>query len=72
VLVAALTSAVGYVVLAGSSLSMIRQFGVALAGSVALSYLAAVLVLRLLPDRGEPEPAGATSPACPSPSGVMT
>jgi predicted RND superfamily exporter protein len=72
VVVAALTSGIGYVVLAGSGLSMIRQFGLALAGSVALSYLAAVLVLRLVPDRGDPEPAGATSPARPSPSGVMT
>jgi predicted RND superfamily exporter protein len=72
VVVAALTSAVGFVVLAGSSLSMIRQFGLALAGSVALSYLAAVLVLRLLPDRGGPESAEATSPPRLSPSGVST
>nr|WP_211177673.1 RND transporter [Pseudonocardia acidicola] len=64
VLVAALTSALGYAALAWSGLSMIRQFGLALAGSVALSYLAALLVLRLLPDRSGAAPPAevATSP----------
>ncbi|MHA6792310.1 RND transporter [Pseudonocardia bannensis] len=72
VLVAALASAIGYAVLALSGLSMIRQFGLALAGSVILSYLAALVVLRLLPGRTDAapgEPVG--SPRTPL-SGVRT
>lgn len=45
VLLAALTSGIGYVVLAVSELAALRQFGLLLAGSVVLSYVASCLVV---------------------------
>jgi predicted RND superfamily exporter protein len=51
--VAALAAALGYLALTVSGLAVIREFGLLLAASVALSFLAAHAVVRLLPDRGE-------------------
>jgi hypothetical protein len=44
-------SAVGYLVLTASGLTVLRDFGLLLAAAVVLSYLAALLVVRLLPPR---------------------
>lgn len=49
VAVAGLSSAVGYLVLALSDIAMIQQFGLLLALSIALAYLAAYLVVRAFP-----------------------
>jgi uncharacterized protein len=49
VAVACLTSCVGYLALVASGLAALREFGLLLAASVALSYLAAVMVSWLLP-----------------------
>jgi predicted RND superfamily exporter protein len=53
VAVAALAAALGYLALTVSGLAVIREFGLLLAASVALSFLAAHAVVRLLPDRDE-------------------
>ncbi|WP_020498653.1 hypothetical protein [Sciscionella marina] len=42
-------SAVGYLVLTAAGLTALRDFGLLLAGAVVLSYLSALLVIRLLP-----------------------
>lgn len=47
--VAAMTAALGYLVLAASGLAVLREFGVLLACSVGLAFVAAHLVLRVLP-----------------------
>ncbi|MGQ0575695.1 MAG: RND transporter [Pseudonocardia sp.] len=60
---ATLTSAVGFAVLAVSELAVMRQFGVLLAGSVLLSYLAARFVVRALPPTAPP-----TAPPDPDPA----
>jgi predicted RND superfamily exporter protein len=49
VLFACLTSAAGYLALAGSRLEMVRDFALILSGGVILSYLAALLILWLFP-----------------------
>jgi hypothetical protein len=49
VAVAALAAGCGYLALSASGLSLIRQFGLLLAASVLLSFLAAHAVVRLLP-----------------------
>lgn len=46
---AAATSAVGYLALVPSSLSLLREYGLVLAATVLLSYLAAISVVHLLP-----------------------
>ncbi|MCQ4079212.1 hypothetical protein NGB36_00915 [Streptomyces sp. RB6PN25] len=51
VLLATATSAVGYLVLVGSGLAAIQQFGVLLAGAVVLALGSAVLVVRLTAPR---------------------
>jgi hypothetical protein len=56
VAVAALAAALGYLALTASGLAVIREFGLLLAISVALSFLAAHAVVRLLPAREEPLP----------------
>jgi predicted RND superfamily exporter protein len=66
VAVAALAAALGYLALTVSGLAVIREFGLLLAASVALSFLAAHAVVRLLPDRVE-TPVGQT-PAVPDTS----
>jgi hypothetical protein len=66
VAVAALAAALGYLALTVSGLAVIREFGLLLAASVALSFLAAHAVVRLLPDRDE-TPVGQT-PAVPDTS----
>jgi predicted RND superfamily exporter protein len=61
---AAVLSAAGYLVLVFSGLAVIRQFGLLLATSVGLSFLAAVVIVRCFPGRataglsgdGETEP----------------
>lgn len=53
---AALLSAAGYLVLAFSSLAIIRQFGLLLAASVGLSLLAAVVVSRCFAGRSNDDP----------------
>jgi predicted RND superfamily exporter protein len=68
VAVAALAAALGYLALSVSGLVVIREFGLLLAASVAMSFLAAHAVVLLLPDRatGDGEPsvaAAASSPA---------
>lgn len=60
VLVAAVTSAAGYAVLAVSGLEVVREFGLVLAGAVVLSYLSAVLVVRATTGRA---PAAGARPA---------
>jgi hypothetical protein len=57
--VAALTAVAGYSALAFSGLSVLRQFGLLLAGSVVLSLLAAMFITRLFPDRASPDRAAA-------------
>lgn len=61
VAVAALTATCGYLVLAASGLAVIHEFGVVLAGTVVLAFVAAHLVLRVLPHTlslpGTPVPA---------------
>jgi predicted RND superfamily exporter protein len=54
VAVAALAAALGYLALTASGLAVIREFGFLLAVTVALSFLAAHAVVRLLPAREEP------------------
>jgi hypothetical protein len=54
--VAALAATLGYLALTLSGLALLAQFGLLLAGTVALSLLAAALVTRLLPPRS-PDPA---------------
>ncbi len=59
VLLAATTSAVGYLVLAASDLAVIRQFGVLLAGAVGLALAAAGVVVAVAHPRSSrvrPEP----------------
>ena len=53
VVLAALTSAIGYASLCVSQLEVVRQFGLVLTGSVCLSFLAALLVVKSLPGRAE-------------------
>jgi len=53
------SAAVGFLVLAGSELTALREFGVLLAASVVLSYLASRAVVWALPPGGR---AGETSP----------
>lgn len=53
VLAAAMAAALGFAALAASGLDMVREFGLLLAGTVALSFVAAQLVVRLLPHRQE-------------------
>lgn len=55
---AAVTSAIGYLVLAVSSLAVLREFGLVLTVSVGLSMLAAAVLVRLLPghDPVDPDP----------------
>ncbi|WP_145982771.1 MULTISPECIES: RND transporter [unclassified Pseudonocardia] len=54
VTLAALTSGTGFAVLALSDLAVMREFGLLLALSVLLSYLAARLVVRAFPPAGAP------------------
>lgn len=70
---ATLTSAAGFAVLAVSQLAVMRQFGVLLAGSVLLSYLAARLVVWALPPtaQGAAGPAGGGNAPAPSLVGAM-
>ncbi|MBW0113740.1 MMPL family transporter [Pseudonocardia abyssalis] len=65
VLLAAATSAVGYLVLAVSGLGAIREFGLLLAGSVLLALAAAQLVIWAwpVPVAAVPEPVPADEPA---------
>jgi hypothetical protein len=67
VAVAALAAALGYLALSVSGLAVIREFGLLLAGSVAMSYLAAHTVVRLLPshntDAGPAGPQASPDPA---------
>jgi hypothetical protein len=58
VTVAALAAALGYLALSVSGLVVIREFGLLLAGSVGLSFVAAHAVVRLLPSP-DPEPQAA-------------
>ncbi|MFB9730332.1 RND transporter [Haloechinothrix salitolerans] len=51
VCVAALSAALGYLSLLLSGLAVLREFGAMLAGAVALSFLAAIILNRLLPGR---------------------
>jgi hypothetical protein len=60
VAVAALAAALGYLALTASGLAVIREFGLLLAATVGLSFLAAHAVVRLLPAR---EPARPDEPA---------
>jgi predicted RND superfamily exporter protein len=53
VLLAAATSAVGYLVLVASGLAVIRQFGALLAGAVVLALLSASFVVFVWPPRAE-------------------
>jgi uncharacterized protein len=53
---ACLTSVLGYLVLAASRLSLVREFGMVLGAAVVLSYLAAKLVVRLGPPRAGADP----------------
>lgn len=55
--IAASATSLAFLVLAASSLSILREFGLMLAASVALSYCAAYVVLRALPAREVPVPA---------------
>ncbi|HEY1971260.1 MAG TPA: RND transporter, partial [Pseudonocardia sp.] len=59
VAVAALAAMLGYLALTLSGLALLAQFGLLLAGTVALSLLAAVLVTRLLPPRPDSRPGAA-------------
>jgi predicted RND superfamily exporter protein len=52
---AALAAAMGFAALSASSLAMVREFGLLLAGSVVLSYAAARLVVVLLPQPSAPQ-----------------
>lgn len=78
VAVAGLTSAAGYLALTLSDIAMIRQFGWLLAVSIALAYLAAYVVVRLLPASGPtaahptavPSAVAADEPAADSLAGV--
>lgn len=54
--VAALAGSVGYLVLGLSGIAVLREFGLLLAASVVLSYLAALIVLWALPAPREPSP----------------
>jgi hypothetical protein len=67
VLRAACTSEVGFLVLAGSGIGMVRQFGLVLAGSIALALLAARVVMPALPRAGGLAEAGDRSQASPEP-----
>jgi predicted RND superfamily exporter protein len=49
VVAAATAAALGFAALSASGLDMVREFGLLLAGTVALSYVAARLVVELLP-----------------------
>ena len=62
VAVAALAAALGYLALTASGLAVIREFGLLLAFSVALSFLAAHAVVRMWPDR-RPVPGDPSRPA---------
>jgi predicted RND superfamily exporter protein len=53
VLMAAASAGIGFLVLVGSQLAVMRQFGVFLAVSVALSYAASRTVVWALPPRSE-------------------
>jgi hypothetical protein len=62
--VAAAAATLGYLALAASDLSLIRQFGLLLAATMVLSLVAAHTVVRLLPprthtDRSDPTTDGA-------------
>lgn len=52
---ACLTSAVGYCALAVSDLSVLREFGLVLTGTVVMSYVAARTVLWIAPHRPSPD-----------------
>lgn len=58
VAVAALSAALGYLALAVSGLSILREFGLLLAGTVVLSFAAAHVVARLLPGKQASASAG--------------
>ena len=45
------TSAIGYLALVPSRIALLREFGLTLAGTVLLSYLAALAVVHLSPPR---------------------
>jgi predicted RND superfamily exporter protein len=53
VVMAAASAATGFLVLVGSELAVMRQFGVVLAVSVVLSYVASRTVVWVLPPRSE-------------------
>lgn len=65
VAVAALAAALGYAALAASGLAVLRQFGLLLSASVALSFIAAHAVVRLLPPTADTPPAPAREPGVP-------
>lgn len=62
VALATLTSGAGFAVLAISQLALMREFGVLLAVSVALSYLAARLVVRVWPPTAQAPSGQSSSP----------
>jgi uncharacterized protein len=69
VTVAALAAALGYLALTVSQLSMLREFGVLLAVTVALSLVAAFAMVRLFPPA--PEPAEPAPPGTDSTEGAV-
>jgi uncharacterized protein len=73
VALAAGAAALGYLVLAASDLAILREFGLLLAGSVVLSCLGAVVVVRVLFPPAPIEPVGpaAGAPAEPSAGGPV-
>lgn len=66
---AALTSGAGFAVLAFSDLAVMREFGLLLALSVLLSYLAARLVVRAFPPAASSRPVTVDDPAGHTPTG---
>jgi predicted RND superfamily exporter protein len=62
VVAAALAAGLGFAALSASDLDMVRQFGLVLAGTVALSFAAAQLVTKLLPERPAGTPIAPTAP----------
>lgn len=63
VAIAALAGTAGYCVLAFSRVAVLAEFGLLLAAAVALSYLAALLVVRALPASPRPHARAASSPS---------
>lgn len=74
VAVAAIAAGCGYLALTASGLSIIRQFGLLLAASVLLSFLAAHAVVRLLPVEEPRSDEQTETPGGPGPAkeGVLT